>query len=394
MDTGQNGTIFLLLLVCLPTPGKPMMFNLECSNVTWFQNRGKLFNDCDIFEENLKIHMNKLVSERKCVNFMHIGFGSDQKSQFTSPNNVEEIFNKVIKTPCNQINITIDMKDRINNWHKVITTLDPMACFNVTTQLRGVEGRKPTTIEIDITGVFKNHKLRTKCLNYIGIHNSNGVKLPVMWLHAGTVAEVTVDRCEDERLTVFYIFRGGQSARKVVKVPRTADAENCQSETTSPGGVDKDDNDNELAPVASTKPTLIMIGTNTTTSMTTSEKEKETDNKTLIAAVSSMAGVIIIMAGVIGLLVWKSKNKEQEPVVEREPCFSLFHCFFHRPPVVFERNSVYGTYHRWTTFWNNLLSCLSSTGAGTERVTMGTVISWRSPIITLTMASGTKYVIK
>ena len=178
-----------------------------------------------------------------------------------------------------------------------------------------------------------------------------------------------------------------------MEVLKKHDARGCQSETQNHGRDNEDDNDNEFAPVASTIPTVIQIGTNTTTSMTTSETEKETNNRSLIAAVSGMAGVIIIMAGVIGMLVWKSKNKEQEPVVEQEPCFGLFHCFFHRPPAIVERNSVYGTYHRWSTFWNNLLSCLSSTGAGTERVTMGMVISWRSPIITLTMASGTKYVI-
>ena len=271
----------------------------DCQDVGLKKGSVKVIDDCDIFEDEVTVDLTKKVGKPECVTRMYVLFKTVEEfsiKSLTRSTGNETVPNLVTEWCSNEtVRVLLGMQNGPS--YRIYSNLDPMACIS-RENLGFEEIQNTNKISINLG---KKAGKGASCLDLTATIVTDGNQTEVtvgrpLTDQIGVVAVVEVDRCKDETLTVSLAFKSGESLEKDLKVPKNPDKKRCQI-----------------------------------------KDEKESDISTsTIAVVGGMAGLMFVMAGVIGLLVWKLKYKKKKAVVERGGV---------------ERNSIYGVYHRYGGGW-------------------------------------------
>ena len=270
---------------------------VECQDLGWKKGTVKPIDDCDIFKDEVTIDLTKIVSKPQCVKELEIRFEGVRQfiKSLTHSTGNETVPNRLTEW-CS--NVTVRVLLGMQNWkiYRPNFRLDPVACISrENLDFEEIQNTKKISINLG-----KKADKGASCLDLTAtkVTDGNETKLTVERPRTdqiGVVAVVEVNRCKDETLTVSLAFKSGESLEKELKVPKNPDEKRCQV-----------------------------------------KDKKESNISTSTIAVVGMAGLVLVMGGVIGILVWKLKYKKKEAVVERG---------------VVERNSIYGVYHRYGGGW-------------------------------------------
>ena len=221
--------MFVLSLLTLFSP--QVIDGFWCdTNFGWRLDGGvKPINDCDLLQNRLTLYLDRLVTVADCVKTLSFEIeGFQQEVSVGGTGNVQSIENPVgnpqenaLVNRCKPVLVGVEVEILSGEKRTSHFTLNPMICFDAEKQLTFAEG-EGDEIKIDLNehGLFKTETLRETCLTSITIEDLEGENLAYDYLQGGgSVVELMVDRCLEQRLTVVYMFLGGRQ-EKLVRVPR------------------------------------------------------------------------------------------------------------------------------------------------------------------------------
>ena len=199
------------------------------TNFGWRMDGEKAINDCDLLQDRLTLYLDRLVTVTDCVRTLTFEIeGFRQEVSVGGTGNVQSIENPVgnpdenaLVNRCKPVLVEVEVEILSGDKRTSSFTLNPMNCFDEEKHLTFAEG-EGHEIQIDLNehGLFKTETLMETCLTSITIEDLEGENLAYDYLQGGgSVVELMVDRCLEQRLTVVYIFLGGRQ-EKLVRVPR------------------------------------------------------------------------------------------------------------------------------------------------------------------------------
>ena len=187
----------------------------------------QVIRDCDILEDQFKIHISQMISKPECNTKTLIKVGDLPLKHYTngvgSPYESRDNQLKDTNQQCFEQKVAVTViLDR--GWHPTQHfKLDPLKCFNDDAELKLKEGDNDSFF-VDLTrGMAYNEKLFEKCMPEIRILDENNTDVPFEKMDGFSfLAKISsLDRIKNYTLTVEYKFKGNQMKRIKLFVPES-----------------------------------------------------------------------------------------------------------------------------------------------------------------------------
>ena len=203
--------ILLLLIFPRSTLGK----NCEPQQI-----KGSPLDDCDIFEEELILKMERIVKNPKCLVEMAIEIGG-KKWRFKNPGGKRTVKN-MIKDKCQKTSFTIMTEDKAGKKKIKTFELDPEKCIeeniNAANVSFGIAGEKKIRVHVK-SGLVKKPNMQ-ECLKRVEIRKLEGeARIKTVYQKKGMT--IDLDRTQKQMLLLEYQLKNSTKLiTRGLSVPR------------------------------------------------------------------------------------------------------------------------------------------------------------------------------
>ena len=236
------GSTLTLLSFLLPVESTPFQVPEDaarsvnkpnhCEDIGWIGNTTKAFDDCDVFEDKLTIHLTSFVGKPDCVETWSVRVGPEETTTYSFKEIVIDPIDNQVSDKCSKEEVTVRVHVKRNkNMDEYISNswLDFSGCLNKESDISFAETNGSNNVRIKL---LDNIKL-AQCVN-IQLYDSSMLKLENT-IHANTsglclVADAFVDRCKDNIVTVEVSSKNDKTRTKL-KVPKKT--KDCKSPNMS-----------------------------------------------------------------------------------------------------------------------------------------------------------------